>query len=345
MPSGRRIGRKLFGNIHDVSFFRGTPTENDSATEFHEAILVWQGKGYPWKSAISGIPLNHSATRFNRPTDVIPFRPKQLYAEIEFLESLIELKNKEILHWEFIQLSDLPPVTAKGENEREFTRLVPFTCGVKTQKLIPHILSYFRKKNQWPKPLLRTVSDKDEYQIGGTVILMGRPSIPIEQLDLISCSELIIVPHITARGPNGIWSIQRGNMHPVIKSSKGLSAYCVINEHGQPVILPMPTPNYGFDRPFWTKARVLDLFHSRSKATIWARKLSKDFQEKMSVIEINGQELLSLLSHTDLVFTGDNKYALTLSGRLMLEDDEICSETALVANFLTDNSSEFLTNS
>ncbi|MGN5476889.1 hypothetical protein ACTMU2_07815 [Cupriavidus basilensis] len=47
------------------------------------AIQIWGRDGFDWRAALSSIKDDPDATRFGRPTDVIPLRMEQLNADVE----------------------------------------------------------------------------------------------------------------------------------------------------------------------------------------------------------------------------------------------------------------------
>lgn len=54
---------------------------------------------------------------------------------------------------------------------------------------------------------------------------MGNPYVPIHWLDQLDVFELVIAPHISRRGPNGIWSIARGGNHPLKRRLKDIEFF------------------------------------------------------------------------------------------------------------------------
>ena len=62
------------------------------------------------------------------------------------------------------------------------------------------------------------------------------PSLDIGMLDKVATSALVIVPHKTTRGPNGLWIIRRGPQHPLVKFFAPLSIYVAVAEDGFPSV-------------------------------------------------------------------------------------------------------------
>jgi hypothetical protein len=202
--------------------------------------------------------------------------------------------------------------------------------GQKTQKLLPYLLSYFRQRGGWPKPRLRSGFEKTEFNIGSAKVLMGRPLLPIGQLDSITLAELILVPHISARGPNGFWTIRRGPNHPLELEVQRLSVYHLIDEDGEPPIFNMLSH---WDWPGVSNhalAKGLDLFSNKRKAVTCAKTLLRDSEGEFRAVQAKRGELLNILAHLDVVFLDGDGIALTHKGAIALEDEAPKSSREIV---------------
>jgi hypothetical protein len=323
-PGGAKAGRALLKRFPDVRVYCGTPEENTSGVNFEEAILVWRGRGFRSEEAIASVKEDVTAKRFARPTDQIPFRSEQLFADIERLKEIVALEKAGIIRWTFRPLTDLEPVTVlAGEDENELVRISQFRCGEKTRKLIPYIVAYFRQPERWPKPLLRHGLENNVGRVGGARILVGRPYIPTDELDKVTTSELVLIPHITSRGPNGIWTIHRGENHPLVSMSRAIGAFTIEDDPGEPAIVSLVSDPAWFGCPSHTHAKALDIFKNKKAAAQWARELNKDEQFKVDVAEISGKRLLDLLSNLDVLLTENGEIALTHLGVVSTEAERI----------------------
>jgi len=333
MPEGRRVGIALFNSLPDVRIYAGTPEKNESGIEFNEAKLVWQGLGFDWKRAIASIPQNDDVSRFARPSHRVPFRVEQLSANVEQLDEIVELEASRLIRWDFTPLSALAPSEQPdGDEELNLARLIGYG-GLKAKKLLPYLVAYFRQYEGWPKPLLRSKFESTNFRIGGASVLIGRPTIPVHQLDVLTTSEIILVPYPTARGPNGIWRIRRGENHPLAIAAAHLrSCYCLVDDEEEPNIFHMLSPTDLMGPSPHSFATTLDLFFSRRKASAYAKTLQKDGVGKFRVIEMNGLPLLDLLSHLDLVSMEDgDEIALTPLGKITIGVDKLTTTDEVIA--------------
>lgn len=212
-PGGARVGRGLLGKFPDVRVYGGTPPNNESGVEFPEAVLIWQGQGSDWQAAIGAILVVGGGGRFSRPADSVPFRSEQLGVDVEELEKIAKMEADRLIQWRFIPLDHLKLIEPQSEDELELVRLFGISAGQKSQKLLPYILAYFRSCVDPLRRQLRDDFKSTEFAMGGTKVVLGRPRLRLDLLEDVRVSEVVVMPHISVRGPNGIWSIQRGRAH------------------------------------------------------------------------------------------------------------------------------------
>lgn len=69
---------------------------------------------------------------------------------------------------------------------------------------------------------------------GTTLIHIGRPALPMRTFYETTYKRLMLIPYITARGPNGAWLIRRGPNHPHLLLTDNRTAYYVVFDgHGR----------------------------------------------------------------------------------------------------------------
>ncbi|HOY87538.1 MAG TPA: hypothetical protein PLJ94_06885 [Methylotenera sp.] len=328
-PSMQHVKRAFFKNYSRVGIFEGTPTENDSGIDLQGAVLVWQGQGFDWQAAISSIKEDPLAGHHPRVTDAIPLRPLQLGMQVKTLEKLVEMKAQGRIDWQFTPISALTLNPPELEDEVYFERMMS-RGGVKTQKLFPYLLAYFKQQSLSSGMVLRHHYDKTRYAVNGAQAFVGSPIVLVKLLDEITTSELVIMPHISARGPNGIWSIRRGAKHLLTLAFANISGYCYKDdEHGKPLILTLSKREL---RPDWACARVIELFSSVAEAKVYAKNLIEDEVDDSEIMQIDGQTILDLISYADVVSINGDAHAITPTGCHMLIDTEISSTAELIDN-------------
>jgi len=227
LPYAREVKRAAFGQVPGVSCYTGTPEENSSGIAFPEALRVW-GAGQDWRLALASMKEEPDATHFARPTDALPLRPEQLRQEKEQLEELLQRKADGILDWRFIELESVQPLEALSAEELlvyEYTD----RWGKNSRDLMPAILRYLHDR-----PLIRNrYSDRSELDCSGASIRVGRAWVPDHRLNGLDCSRVVVVPHLSKRGPNGLWELFRGKRHPFVQAASVHTAFVLFDGSGK----------------------------------------------------------------------------------------------------------------
>ncbi|NJD92454.1 MAG: hypothetical protein FIA91_13265 [Geobacter sp.] len=323
LPGKSTISRNVIGRFPDVRLYIGTPDENSSRVTFPEALLIWSPKTPDWQAAIDSIPIDPNATRFNRPHDILPLRKEQIadYGEKDTFEQIISLLDQGLLTTEWVPLSD---ITVHAEEwsyaATEFFDCIERWCGKKTQELMPYVIEWCMDKNSsdlWH----RDHSEKTRFKIGGAEVCVGRPYIDLRLLESLACSAIVIVPHISQRGPNGIWKLSRGVTHPLEQQFSACKAYYLAYGN-QPSIVE--------ETDDWKRASCLELFSSRELAEEWQKNFDDD-EDDYEILEAVGSELLSLLSCVDLVEMDSSRYAVTRGGQFFDETEIVTPEDMVSA--------------
>ncbi|CAN7544705.1 hypothetical protein [Caballeronia sp. LjRoot31] len=312
-PPASAINRTFLSSPPDVRVYAGTPTENSSKVEFDEARLIWSAEQPDWRSAIASIRPDPNATRFARPADAIPFRREQLYAFSDTISELLELEQSRVLKWQFVTFAEIHLPATRSDDERKFVRLTDSLCGKETQRLIPHLLEAFRQRPTWPEGTWRrSWRERTEFRCGGCDVFVGRPHIPIARLNDLATTEIALSPHLTKRGPNGVWIIGRGVEHELAKRASEITLFCHVDSDGQPVEIQYVDAG-GYE------ATSFDLFSSESDAEQQAREDEQEFEMIVGVRSLSGEDLLALLARADVIYCDDTEVPLTDAGQRFLE--------------------------
>src|SRR5215469_9838234 len=288
-PYPHEIAKEAFGRLVDVRFYVGTPTENSSGVPFPEAVPVW-GNGADWRSAIASIKEDPTATRFSRPTDAIPLRSEQLYAEVDSLEEVVGLEQQGVLAWQFIPYG-ATSTPGLPDAEKRLERLAR-SWGKKTQELLPFVLAYIR---QCAMPLTRIEQESGmrELDIGGMLIGLGRPQLPYQLLDKVIYSRIALFPHQSRRGPNGIWEFRRGKRHPLELAAADLGAFVEVDESN------VPRNCVYVGGAGYPEGPGIDLFVVEERARQTLSELDPPWPTALR--HVRGSELLDLISCADVV--------------------------------------------
>jgi hypothetical protein len=313
MPPTSAINRTFLNSPADVCVYVGAPAENSSEIEFDDLRLIWSAGKSDWRSAIASIRPDPNATRFARPADAIPFRREQLYAFSDTISELMELEESRVLKWQFVPFTEHHLPATQSDDELEFVRLSGSLCGKETQRLIPHLLETFRQRLTWPRGRwLSPGREKTEFRNGGCDVFVGRPHIPFARLHDLATTEIALSPHLTKRGPNGIWIIGRGVEHELVKRASQITLFGHVDSDGQPIEIQCVNSG-GYE------AASFDLFSTESDAEQQAREDEEEFEMKVGVRSVSGEDLLALLARADVIYCDDTEVPFTDAGRRFLE--------------------------
>jgi hypothetical protein len=308
-----------------VRCYGGDPDENTSGVHFSEAVHIWS-KGVDWRRAIESIPADPSAGRFTRPIDDIPLRLEQLCDDFGHVEVLLRRRKEEEISWRFIPIdpSETSTVDATEDWQHELARHMSF-AGKQTQKLLPHLLRYFRDGCGPTRSRLHYETTSTELQFEGTFVTMGRPWLAHTRLDSPDVSRVLLIPHLSRRGPNGIWELSRGIAHPLEIRVRGLGAYVLKTPTGA-LSRECYSHRLGFD------CEVIGLFPSVTRAIKYMKEqLIED--SGLTPTWLQGSALLETLSFTDVAdVCSENGHSQTLvlthAGRVVFSEDNQAAHVA-----------------
>lgn len=215
-PPEKRVLREL-GSFTGISIFIGTPDENSSGVSFPEAIHLWSPSEPNWESALGSILVDPNSGRFPRDHDMLPLRREQICrGDLEQIEIILDELEKQVLTSEWVPIETMAaqrPANLGAETKRYLDCITLFT-GVKTARVMQLAVPWL---NISGAPLLKDLCNctPTSVKVGKTKFITGlSPNVPLHSLDGVECDSLAVMPHITRRGPNGIWILRRGPNHP-----------------------------------------------------------------------------------------------------------------------------------
>ncbi|MFS1292058.1 hypothetical protein ACLRDI_30560 [Pseudomonas piscis] len=327
-PAIRTISKTFFGSPQYVRYYSGTPESSTAGVVFPDAVQIWIGPGCDWRASINSITPNPDAGRAERETDSIPLRAEQLYMEPERLQQLVAQEKDGIIAWDFVEITqrDLEPINTSTLSERDhrLLRVVPM-MGKKSQTLVPAIIRLMAKYSPfggWDA----SESHRGKLRCGATVLHLGRPALPYYPFDdEPTIKQFALVPHISAKGPNGAWIVRRGPNHPDTQSLEQKSAYFFLNA-GEPETVQYR--NYGKS---WS-IELLQLFNTREEAEDFSGMLAADNEScRIEIGKAKGLELIPLFSVADIVEIGDQQFPVTNVGGTYFDRNKATLEELLAA--------------
>ncbi|WP_343350974.1 hypothetical protein [Pseudomonas sediminis] len=321
-PSPRQVNKAFFGVLPLLRLYKGTPEQNASGVEFSEPVLIWSGPGCNWQAAIDAIAVDHHAGRAPRETDCIPLRNEQLRAFNTSMEDVAQMMKEGLLESEFVPFDslELSELSSDGiyEIEQRFVQL-----GKKSRELLPAILRLMSEREplgEWHGENVTTL------RYGGTQLRLGTPELNVSCFDdNPAIRQLALIPHRSARGPNGAWILRRGPSHPAVLAISNRYAY---------VSLIVGAPDLIHASGGFQTVRVVELMSTEKavldRQKVWA--VDAELSEQFGISRVEGLELLCLISSVDVVETETGEFAITWSGASYLEEYQITPLSELIAS-------------
>jgi hypothetical protein len=96
--------------------------------------------------------------------------------------------------------------------------------------------------------------------MAGVIFQLGYSSPQLAALELATHARIVIAPHISRRGPNALWEIERGDAHPLEVAFADREYYVLCDTNEKPSIGTEVGPGWG------NEAAFLELFPTSQAA-------------------------------------------------------------------------------
>ncbi|WP_159933399.1 hypothetical protein [Pseudomonas sp. S35] len=241
----------------------------------------------------------------------------------------VDMHRDGLLAWDFVEITPemLIPISSDDfkENERALKNLGPI-MGRKSQELIPVIIRLMRDLEpfgSWSS----NGSDKTMFKCGSTHLHLGRPALPLKLFDKNpALRQLVLIPHLSARGPNGAWIIRRGPEHIGSKLFADKYAFYA-RDDGAPFTFESSTSPES-----WSSVGTMALFATEEAARSFAQ--GWDDEEETASTDVGraeDAELFALFGLVDVVETEEHQLAVTFRGARSLDQPVSSLETLALA--------------
>lgn len=302
-PSTQAVKNIFFGPVPRLQCFSGTPKNNSSYVAFPDAVKIWSGPGCNWENAIESIKVVQGAGRQARETDLIPLRPCQMNCCWDGLHNVVEQLKSGILEQDFVAFTPEMIAADVGADLDPTARYLFSLQSKKSQALMPPIV---RLMDKIEPNLTWYYEGGTSLRCGGSMIRLGLPSIDLHLLKPdTGVRQLVIIPHLSARGPNGAWILRRGPNHPDAQTFGQRQAYA-LTCGGKPVV----QANYQVDSMPHSIC-LLELYKSESAAQRKRGTTAKTQVEEVAISPMQGQVLLNFIIGVDAVKIGRTIHALS----------------------------------
>lgn len=214
-PDPAKVKTLLIQSVQDIDFTLAEERLTRKMAEvIKDKIIIWSQSNRNWEQNIDSIKADPSATRFQRPYDDLPLRKEQLFDNVDTLNVIAGLQKDGVIESSIVLYEDLPPDQSHwSQSAINWFNAIINSDGKKTVKTMSFVFEFFEREEK-----IKEFShyDSPRYQINDWHIEVGKMSAyrAIRYLDDTSCRGIMLAPHSSRRGPNGIWIIRRGPKHP-----------------------------------------------------------------------------------------------------------------------------------
>lgn len=222
-PDLSSVRRQIFGTypyvcIHDRKRALDW-TANPEPNGRHEPIFTMEaavplyGAGLDWQAALAAIPIDVNAGRFPRAHDALPLRLEQTCMHVKWAEELVAAWEAGIIEWTFIPFENrigLDSELLTAGEAKAAKDAIEFS-NKKTLEVMPAALVATRDARTL---VLDSVRDELVFSQEAVEFRFGKRSVHPEEFLSLALHTVVIVPHWSARGPNGAWIVTAGPKHP-----------------------------------------------------------------------------------------------------------------------------------
>ncbi len=270
-----------------VDIHAGTPERLGAVAA--DAVLIWSPERPDFEAAIAGIAINPGAGRHARPMDVIPLDPRRLRMSFEDRDAIpaAVANGRLAVRWRAVDaIPALDPELAEWADRA--------ARGKDARQVLPLVVEELRRwgGNAEIRRGWGPFRSGRAFEGMGVLLSIERWRHGHDELDRVGCRALVVVPHWTARGPNGVLVVTRGPNHPLVAAFREVEGWSV----GGGVL------RANVDRVNGRQVRVQEVFTSRTAAEEHAAWLEEDFPGRVEAVErVTGPQLLDAIDRADVV--------------------------------------------
>ena len=140
----------------------------------------------------------------------------------------------------------------------------------------------------------------------------------------------MLVPHMRAGAANGVWCIERGELHPMNLAAKQLKIWALLRDDGQLDFYKRGGCNGAGALDYSQSAVAIDLFTSSEEAQNWIVVTKEDSECVLQPVCLPPKALLSCIAGSDAVSIDLTDYALTRRGATTLGAIDIVTGKTLL---------------
>jgi len=298
LPPSALVKRVALGRPTHVDVLIDSFGTDHYRCQFSEARLVWSRAQPDWEANIAALPALSTAARFARKTDGLPFPLRCLAISRDTAEAMVDRIADGELKSTFVPFDSVRVESGSwDEHQTHLAMCAEMGTGAATKKIVNWVMQHTFDITSEPYSFRRE-DHAGRLHVNEVVIRMGRPNPSATVLDHVDASRLLLVPHLSTGVPGGIWCIERGPEHSVVKAFENVELW-VLGSGGVPDLVGVDETGYA--GTYWQLKWSLDTYSRRSGA---ARAI-REWAEDSEILRLRGSALLDAIARCDQVFVDD----------------------------------------
>jgi len=302
LPPSALVKRVALGRPTHVDVLIDSFGTDHFRSQFSEARLVWSRALPDWEANVAAIPALPTATRFARKTDALPFPLRCLGTSRDSAEALVDRIAARELKSTFLPFESINVDTdGWDEHQKHLAMCAGMGAGSATKNVVNWVMQHTFDTTSEPYSFRRE-DHAGRLHVNDAVIRMGRPNPSATVLDRVDASRLLLVPHLSTRVPGGVWCLERGPEHPVVKAFESVELW-VLGSGNVPELVGVDDTVHPGRGTYWQLKWTLDAYSRGSGA---ARAI-REWADDSDVIRLRGTALLNTLARCDQIFLDNDE--------------------------------------
>lgn len=301
LPNEIYLKKAIWGAPRHVEVFGEDVGSDHRRKQFPEHRLVWSQEQPDLHQNLAAISLVEGAGRFERKSDRLPLSIKLFDARIPIGpdakrpdEEIVDAIDRGELVSTFIPLESIDVSPALTEEQTNaFWQL----RDSKRPSVLP-TMRYLLSSTEAPylEGPHRLSHPDTSILLNGCLVMFRRPLLSAAPLERANITRILLVPDVPKTVTPGIWQLERGPEHAVVKAFEEVELYFLADGDG-------PARVWRRDHDWWHDDDVaIHGFGTRAEAEKEAAKWKKDRRLELNVVSVRGVALLEWFTRVSAVY-------------------------------------------
>lgn len=304
-PDFSKVRKSIFGSYPHVSILdrraalqwktKDAPDGPLRPTFCMDTAVHLYGTEVDWRQQLDAIEIDPNAGHYPRMHDALPVRIEQTSMDVMECEELVEAKETGVLDWTFVPFEQRHASSSDliTREEKKYLGWHQRINGRMTNEVAPAALIATRHLRH-----LVWGESSDQRVFGDTTIQFrfGPARVSVSDFLSLQVHTVVLVPHWSARGPNGAWLVTVGPQHPHCIDLATTRAFLI----GEGRVVYVNEEGYRFEgRDFYTSRKA-------------AKESAVEYGFTEPIVELSGKPLRDALAGNALIQVDSCEYGVGL---------------------------------